>query len=186
MRRSGAHPSVDHVDRLRAQWRRELPSVDTVGMEILGRVYRLSRIVGREIESLFHSFKLDRAEFDVLAALRRAGPPFRLTPTELYRSLMGSSGGMTHRIDRLMEAGLVVRAGPAVDGRSSPVELTKKGRSLIEKAFRADMALEARYLRVLSTDERIRLARLLRELLRPLESMSANTGKPDRPAGRRS
>jgi DNA-binding MarR family transcriptional regulator len=158
--------------------------VDTVGMEILGRVNRLSRIVGREIESLFQSFKLDRAEFDVLAALRRAGPPFRLTPTELYLSLMGSSGGMTHRINRLTAGGLVVRSGPTVDGRSSPVELTTKGRSLIEAAFRADMALEARYLRVLSTDERIRLATLLRALLRPLEAMSASTGKRDRAAGR--
>ncbi len=154
-------------------------------MEILGRINRLSRILGREIEALFRSRKLDRAEFDVLAALRRAGPPFRLTPTELYRSLMGSSGGMTHRINRLVKAGLVVRSTPPVDGRSSPVELTKRGRRAVEDAFSADMTLEAQFLRSLAVSQQRRLAGLLRSLLQPLEVLADSPGGLALRAGKR-
>ena len=91
----------DHVDRLRRQWAHELPDLDTEPMAILGRAYRLSNLVRGSIEATFAGFGLDRGEFDVIATLRRSGPPYRLTPTELYTSLMITSGGLTHRLDRL-------------------------------------------------------------------------------------
>jgi hypothetical protein len=78
----------DHVDRLRGQWRSELPDLDTEPMAILGRAYRLANLVRPSIEATFTSFGLDRGEFDVISTLRRSGPPYRLTPTELYTSLM--------------------------------------------------------------------------------------------------
>lgn len=160
----------DHVDRLRAQWDRELPDLDTEPMTILGRAYRLSNLVRPSIEETFATFGLDRGEFDVISTLRRSGPPYRLTPTDLYTLLMISSGGLTHRLDRLQKAGLIVRERSASDGRSSVIGLTQKGVALAEMAFRADMASEARYLEGLDQEERVALAALLKKLLVSLES----------------
>ena len=166
--RSG-NEEKDHVDRLQAQWTAELPDLDTEPMTILGRAYRLSNLVRPSIEETFASFGLDRGEFDVISTLRRSGPPYRLTPTDLYTLLMISSGGLTHRLDRLQKAELIVRERSAADGRSSVVGLTENGIALAEAAFRADMASEARYLEVLNGQERAALAGLLKKLLISLE-----------------
>lgn len=159
----------DHVDRLRGQWSVELPDLDTEPMAILGRSYRLANLVRPSIEATFASFEIDRGEFDVISTLRRSGPPYRLTPTELYTSLMISSGGLTHRLDRLQKSGLILRERSQADGRSMAVGLTDEGIRLAEAAFRADMASEASYLTDLSVEERTHLAMLLRKLLGSLE-----------------
>lgn len=160
----------DHVDRLRRQWRRELPDLDTEPMTILGRAYRLSNLVRPSIEATFASFGLERGEFDVIGTLLRSGPPHRLTPTELYTLLLISSGGLTHRLDRLEKAGLIRREKSASDGRSVLVALTDAGRTLAEQAFRADMANEAAFLQGLDADERGSLAALLRKLVNSVEA----------------
>jgi DNA-binding MarR family transcriptional regulator len=169
----------DHVDRLRAQWAREMPSVDTEGMAVLGRARRLTLMLRRDIEAVFERHGLDAGEFDVLATLRRAGAPFELRPTELYRSLMVSSGGLTARLDRLERAGLVRRAPSSEDGRSLRVRLTAKGRERIEAAFCEDMAVEARALEALGARERAELARLLRKLTLALEPPPDGAPAPD-------
>lgn len=161
---------ADHVDRLRAQWARELPDLDTEPMAILGRARRLTLLAGSSIEKTFAAFGLDRGEFDVISTLRRAGPPYRLTPTDLYSTLMISSGGLTHRLGRLEKAGLIAREKSANDGRSVEVVLTPSGISLAEEAFRADMANETRYLASLAPAEREALAGLLQKLLEELET----------------
>lgn len=163
-------PNQDHVDRLRAQWARELPDLDTTPMAVLGRAYRLANLVRPSIEATFAGFDLDRGEFDVLSSLRRAGAPFRLTPTELYRALMIASGSLTHRLGRLEKAGLIQRIPSDSDGRSLAVELTEPGRVLVETAFRADMASEMRFLAPLSEDELETLSALLRKLNRGIEN----------------
>src|SRR5437899_5878438 len=96
---------ADHIDRLRAQWALELPDIDTEGMAIIGRARRITLHLRPPIEAVFARHGLDAGEFDVLSTLRRAGPPYRLTPTELYRTLMISSGGLTDRLTRLEAAG---------------------------------------------------------------------------------
>lgn len=156
--------TADHVDRLRAQWARELPDLDTAPMAILGRIYRLSNLVRPSIEATFAGFGLDRGEFDVISTLRRSGQPYRLTPTELYTSLMISSGGLTHRLIRLEKAGLIRREPSPEDGRSLLVCLTEEGRGRAEAAFRADMESEAKFLADLAADEREALEVLLRRL----------------------
>lgn len=160
----------DHVERLRGQWARELPDLDTSAMSILGRAYRLSNLVRPSIEATFASFGLDRGEFDVISTLRRSGPPYKLTPTELYKSLMISSGGLTHRLARLEKAGLVAREKSEQDGRSFLVALTGEGQRRAEEAFRADMADEMRFLERLPLDKRAVLAALLKELLSAIET----------------
>lgn len=159
----------DHVDRLRAQWARELPDLDTEPMAILGRAKRLSNLVAPSIEETFAGFGLDRGEFDVMGTLRRSGPPYQLTPTAMYTTLMLSSGGLTHRLDRLEKAGLIKREKSRHDGRSVVVGLTEAGILLAEKAFRADMASEKDFLQGLTEDERSNLAGLLRKLVLSIE-----------------
>jgi len=155
----------DPVEARRAQWSRELPEVDTVGMAILGRA-RLATLLARgPIERVFAEHGLDTGEFDVLTTLLRSGDPWRLRPTELYRSLMISSGGLTDRLSRLEKSGLVTRSRSLDDARSLLVALTPAGRVVAERAFRADMAVEARLLEALSATERRQLAALLARLV---------------------
>ncbi len=165
--------SRDHVDRIRQQWARELPDLDTTPMEVLGRAYRLARLVTPSIEATFAAYGLDRGEFDVIATLRRAGPPYRLTPTELYRTLMIASGSLTHRLSRLEQAGLVRRVPSQQDGRSLVVELTSEGQQRAEAAFRQDMANEASFMATLEPRKRAQLAALLRELNLAVEARLA-------------
>ncbi|SNB85145.1 DNA-binding transcriptional regulator, MarR family [Agrobacterium sp. 719_389] len=160
----------DHVDRLRGQWARELPDIDTEPMAIFGRAKRLSNLLAPSIEETFAGFGLDRGEFDVIATLRRSGPPYQLTPTEMYTTLMLSSGGLTHRLDRLEKAGLIERRKSKLDGRGVVVCLMPSGIELAEKAFRRDMASELNFLQGLTPDERDNLAALLKKLVLDIEA----------------
>jgi DNA-binding MarR family transcriptional regulator len=170
-----AEEEQDHVDRLRGQWARELPDLDTEPMAILGRAMRITNMVRPSIEATFAGFDLDRGEFDVIGTLRRSGPPYRLTPTDMYTSLMISSGGLTHRLDRLEKAGLIRREKSPHDGRSMLVALTDKGIALSEEAFRIDMASELRFLDVLDAGERKALAGLLRKLIGGIQKKIAES-----------
>lgn len=154
----------DHVDALVDQWARELPKMNTQGMEIFGRARRISRRVSDEIEPILKRYGLDGGQFYVLTALRRSGAPFALRPTEIFRYLMITSGGLTARLARLEAAGLVRRRPSEDDARSLLVELAPKGRRLVEDAIKADMAREAELLEGLTAAERKELARLLRKL----------------------
>jgi DNA-binding MarR family transcriptional regulator len=154
----------DHVGYLLQQWAREMPAIDTQGMAILGRARRIVLTAGPAIETVLRDFDLDRGEFDVLASLRRSGTPFRLSPTDLYRSLMISSGGLTARLTRLEHKGMIVRIPSTDDARSILMELTPSGRKRIEDAFRADMALEHKLVSVLTSAERRQLGTLLGKL----------------------
>jgi DNA-binding MarR family transcriptional regulator len=156
--------SQDGIDERRAQWAAELPEVDTRGMAILGRARWITLTARPPIEAIFKAHGLDSGEADVLFSLLRSGPPYRLRPTELFRSLMISSGGLTDRLNRLTKAGLIRRASAEGDGRSLPVELTEEGIARAREAFREDMAIEAAMLEGLTEDEQVRLADLLRKL----------------------
>lgn len=160
----------DQVDIFRAAWARELPDLDTEGMAIIGRARRITLKLRDGIEAIFASHGIDAGEFDVLGTLLRAGAPYRLRPTELYRALMVSSGGLTNRLARLEKAGHIRRKAAEADGRSLLVELTATGRRLAERAFRADMAHEKAMLAGLGTGERRQLAELLRKLSLALEA----------------
>jgi DNA-binding MarR family transcriptional regulator len=155
---------TDDVDLFIAQRAKESPGIDTDGMAIFGRIYRIATRISPHMEALFARYGLERGEFDVLATLQRNGPPYRLSPTALYRSLMISSGGLTPRLKRLEAAGLVIRIPAPDDGRSLIVELTDHGQVLTRAAFEEDMQLEASWLAALSAQERSFLAGLLRKL----------------------
>jgi len=154
----------DGIDERRAQWTAELPDVDTRGMGILGRARWITLTARPPIEAVFKAHDLDSGEADVLFSLLRSGPPYRLRPTELFRTLMISSGGLTDRLNRLAKAGLIRRAAAEGDGRSLPVELTEEGIQRAKEAFQEDMAVEAAMLEGLTEDEQTQLAGLLRKL----------------------
>ena len=165
-RQSPAAPDADRdgVDDRRDQWARELPDVDTRGMAILGRARLLTLQARSRIDAVLARHGLEPGEADVIFTLLRAGPPYRLRPTELFRSMMVSSGGMTHRLNKLTQAGLITRRAATGDARSLLVELTEAGRRKAEAAFREDMALEAELLAGLSDIEQAQLGHLLRRL----------------------
>lgn len=154
----------DGVDARRAQWAAELPDLDTRGMAILGRMRWITLSLRPPIEAIFRTYGLDSGEFDVIATLRRSGPPYCLRPTELYRWLMISSGGLTARLARLEKAGLIARLPDPDDARSMLVQLTPAGADLTERAFREDMAFEGKVLDALTADEQATLEHLLRKL----------------------
>ncbi|HET7518828.1 MAG TPA: MarR family transcriptional regulator, partial [Actinomycetes bacterium] len=124
-------PLQDHVDHILEQWAQQRPDLDVSPMGIIGRMSRLSRFLERSIATVLGKYGLNEPQFAVLAALRRAGPPHCLSPTDLYNGLLVSSGAMTNRLDRLAAAGLVERVPDPGDGRSLLVALTGKGQQVI-------------------------------------------------------
>ena len=159
----------DHVDHLAAQWARRRPELDTSALELSARVFRLHRILTRGAAAELHEMSLNEGEFSVLAALRRAEPPHELTPTQLYRSLLLSSGAMTHRLDRLERAGHVVRRPDADDRRRVLVRLTSEGLRAVDRAMDAYAATLARLLSVADEEERAAVNGHLRAILLCLE-----------------
>ena len=159
----------DHVDHLIEQWRRVRPDLDVSPMEVIARISRLCRILEREVDAIYAEFGLNHAQFGVLAALRRAGAPYRLSPTELYSSLLITSGAVTNRLERLTAAGLVRRVPDPSDRRSLLVALTPKGHRLIERVLALHYDRERELLAPLSQKEHEALAGSLRRLLLALE-----------------
>ena len=170
----------DHIGQILAQWRRERPDLDVAPMGLLGRLFRVVQLADAALtESLADHYGLQPGWFDLLAALRRAGTPYELNPTQLMRATMLSSGGMTKRLDRMAEAGLVERRDDPADRRGTLVRLTRHGRSTIDKAVAAHLANEDRLLRSLSAADRRALDQLLRTLLADLEATgSSQDGRP--------
>jgi DNA-binding MarR family transcriptional regulator len=158
------------VDGAIAQWREQRPDLDLRPFAVIGRLGRAVAFTDQALEEFFAGHGLTRAQWDVLASLRRAGPPYRLSPTQLYRGLMRTSGTMTHRLAQLRSAGLIRRTPDPADGRGLLVELTAKGRRLVDRLAAGHLANEDRLLAGLTAAEREELERLLRKLLRHLES----------------
>jgi DNA-binding MarR family transcriptional regulator len=159
----------DHIDAILAQWRRERPDLDVRPLGVLGRLFRVAQLADSALSQGVSQYGLQPGWFDLLAALRRAGSPYELNPTELTRATMLSSGGMTKRLDRMAEAGLVERRPDPSDRRGTLVGLTKKGRSVVDEAIAAHLANEERVLQSLSPADRRALDGLLRALLADLE-----------------
>jgi DNA-binding MarR family transcriptional regulator len=161
-------PEPDEVDELVQAWRRERTDLDLAPVEVFSRVSRLSRLLDRARRDAFTAQELEPWEFDVLAALRRAGRPYRLSPGQLLRETMVTSGTMTNRIDRLGERGLVERSPDPHDRRGVLVGLTAAGKRSVDGAFESLLDSERELLAELSAAERRELAGLLKRLMKPL------------------
>lgn len=160
---SQANP--DAVDRIIEQWRVERPELDPSAKAITGRVVRLASIFQRRFGEAFAELDLSEGDYGVLIALRRSGEPFELTPTELARARMMTSGGMTAVIDRLDRRALLERLPNPADRRGSIVRLTAAGRSVIDRAMEVHTEVEHDLVAALEDRDRDQLASLLRTLL---------------------
>jgi len=164
----------DHVDDVLAEWRREQPGLDTSPVAVVARIGRAAALLDRGMNTNFARYGINRTDWDALASLRRTGTPYQRSPTELYRALMRTSGGITHIVDRLEAEGLVERIPDPADRRGLLVRLTRKGRGLVDRAGPTHLDTERRMLAPLTKHEQAELARLLRKLLIGLEEHFAN------------
>src|SRR5580765_563107 len=158
--------AADPVDAILEQWERERPDLDVTATGILGRITRIAALVDQSMDRVFQPHGLTAGDFVVLAALRRSGKPYQLTPTALSRSMMVSSGGTTKRLDRLEARGLIRRDPDPADRRGT---LTKAGLATIDTVASEHVQNEERLLATLSPNQRMTLTRLLRELLLAVE-----------------
>ncbi len=154
----------DGVDLILEQWQRERPELDPSPIGVIGRISRLARELERRLEPVYRAHGLEAGWYDVLATLRRAGPPYRVRPTELTGALMLTSSGTTKRLDRLERAGLIARAPDPDDRRGTLIELTAAGRALVDAVTEAHLDNERRLLAALTDAQRRELAGLLRTL----------------------
>jgi len=168
----------DEVDRLVADWRRERPDVDVAPLEVLSRVTRLARHLDRARRSAFAEHDLEQWEFDVLAALRRSGPPYELSPGRLVTQTLVTSGTMTNRIDRLAGKELLARRRDPTDRRGVLVRLTPAGKLRVDAALQDLLAREHELLGTLDPTDRAELARLLRLLVLPFDGPDDATPPP--------
>jgi DNA-binding MarR family transcriptional regulator len=162
--------SPDHVDAIVEAWRRERPDLDPSAKEVTGRIIRLAGLFQLAYAEAFAPLGINESDFGMLAPLRRAGPPYRLTPTELARHKMMTSGGMTAAIDRLVRKGLLVREPNPADRRGSLVGLTDEGRRVIDDAMVVHTEVEHRLVTALPARDRERLVGYLRTLLQDVDA----------------
>jgi len=155
----------DEVDAVVEAWSRERPDLDVGPMRVLSRVTRLARHLDRQRAAAFSAHGLETWEFDVLAALRRAGAPNQLSPGQLLRETMVTSGTMTNRVDRLAARGLVERDLHPDDKRGVLVRLTDAGRVAVDAALADLLAAERELLAGMAEDDQHQLAQTLRQLL---------------------
>lgn len=157
--------SSDAVDDFVAAWSVERPELDTTAKQVTGRIVRLGALFQLAFGESSATVGLDNPDFGILAALRRSGPDYALTPTELARRRMMTSGGMTAAIDRLVRRGLADRAPNPNDRRGSLVRLTDEGRAAIDRAVDLQADVEKRLVAPLDDAEVAQLTDLLRRLL---------------------
>ena len=135
----------------------------------IGRLKRCTLLLEPRIESAFIRHDLVRWEFDMLATLRRSGAPFILSPTQLFSTLMITSGTMTHRLKALEKRGFITRLPDPDDARSLLVALTETGRARIDEAVESHVENERQLLAGLSAEQRQQLDQALKVFMRLLE-----------------
>jgi DNA-binding MarR family transcriptional regulator len=157
----------DEVDDLVEAWRRERSDLELAPVEVFSRISRLSRHLDRARKQAFNEQQIESWEFDVLAALRRAGAPYELSPGRLLKETLVTSGTMTNRVDRLAARDLVERLPDPSDRRGVLVRLTASGKATVDAAFESLVERERDLLAALPAKDRKQLAGLLRTLLSP-------------------
>ena len=163
---------ADWTDTLLERWAGLEPGFQVETYQVTARLARIALHIARRQEEVFGRFGLNRGDVGVLSALRIAGPPQQLSPTQLFKGLMLSSAGITSRLDRLEKRGLIRRHRHPRDRRGVVVELTDEGRAVLEQAVRANTDSEPELVGALRQKEMQTLAALLKKMLGKLESPS--------------
>lgn len=159
----------DWTDNLLQAWAHLAPGFRSEPYKVTARISRLALHIARHQEKVFGRFGLNRGDVGVLSALRIAGPPNQLSPTRLFKGLMLSSAGITSRLDRLEQRGLVRRTRHPNDRRGVLVELTSEGGAVLDQAVAASAEAESELVAALSSEQVDTLAALLKKMLSRLE-----------------
>jgi DNA-binding MarR family transcriptional regulator len=153
---------LDPIDELVADWSRQRPDLDFASMGLFARLNRFVALSLRQIDANFQDQGMTTAEFDVLAALRRSGPPFMLKPSVLARSLMLTPAGVTNRIDKLEAQGYVTREVSQDDRRVAPIRLTKSGMKSVDALLERHLQREDQLFEALTPAQRRQLEQIMR------------------------
>ncbi len=157
-------PDSDRTAALVSQWQAERPDLDLETMGLVARLLTVARLIEARIGALAAEHGLTVGEGDLLFTLRRAGAPFRLSPTRLAEALLVSSGTVTNRLDNLERRGLIERSPNPDDRRAVDIVLTPAGLELVEAAVGEHVAREAEMVAPLGAGDRRALARALGKL----------------------
>ena len=160
---------LDQIDRIVSLWQQARPDLELGSTEVIGRIVRLEYFITRRVLQDLAHYGLNVGEFDVLAALRRYPPTFKLSPNQLQNMVLISSGALTNRINRLESRNLVSRAQAQHDKRGVIVTLTELGFEVVEKAVGHHLAAEAELANALSGSEQQQLKALLKKMLMAIE-----------------
>ncbi|MEU1346762.1 TetR family transcriptional regulator [Streptomyces sp. NPDC005776] len=128
-------------------------------------------LIGRTVRE----YGISLPAFEVLAALRDAGEPYRRTTGEVAAAGRARAGGLTQHVDRLEAAGLIRRERDADDRRIIRLCLTPEGLELADRVCAVRSAQERELLAGLGAADRRRLSGLLVALGESLEA-----GVPER------
>ncbi|MGH3948062.1 MAG: MarR family winged helix-turn-helix transcriptional regulator [Pseudonocardiaceae bacterium] len=160
----------DQVDLSIEQWAAHWPELDVSALNVFGRVHRIFQMYQAQISRVFSDHGINTASFAVLAALCRTGAPYRLSVGALAEQTLVSTGGMTMRLDRLEQAGLITRERDHDDRRVVYAQLTTTGLGHARRVAEAHFGNESRLLHLLGHSEREQLAQLLRTLEKSIET----------------
>ncbi|HDC2546552.1 TPA: MarR family transcriptional regulator [Salmonella enterica] len=159
----------DFVDNLIQEWLDAFPSLNLNGLPVIARIVRMSHYISQFVDSNLARYNLNVGEFEVLAALAR-NPDLQLSPKELQKKILISSGGLSNRINRLEEKKYIVRIPDPSDRRGVIVRITPEGRKLTLEAVVTHVAIEETLIQELDIEDREQLAGLLKKLIKSQKS----------------
>ncbi len=159
----------DLIDSLISEWKEERPELDASAMEVIGRILKLSKILEKRASKALSIYNIHYTDLDVLATVRRSGKPYELTPSQLMKSVLITSGAMTALLNRLTKMALIYRSPDPKDGRIKLVGLTPKGIKLIDKAIETRFKEANDAVKSLTKTENRELSTLLKKLLKSLD-----------------
>lgn len=156
---------MDELDRIQQAWADEMPELNTTSMALIGRLQIVHKRLALTMSNNFRQYGLTDAGFDVLATLRRSGPPYQLTPNQLLAQTLITSGSLTSRLQSLEKQGFISRSCASTDKRSINVSLTASGKTVIEQALVTHVATQQQLLSGLTQAEQQQLVALLKTFI---------------------
>jgi DNA-binding MarR family transcriptional regulator len=168
----------DSVDLILREWADQRPDLDFSAMAVVTRLARVHAQLAAGLQQVFARFGLTGADFQVIAHLRRAGAPYRMSQARLTSRMALTSGTVSLRVDRLVRRGIVVREPDDDDHRGQLIQLTAEGLRLFDEVAPVHLANEDRLLSALTGDERATLDGLLRRTLGAFENAVIEIGRP--------
>jgi len=161
---------LDSIDRLVKDWEKERPELDVSSMEVVGRLLKLGKVLEKRAEQSLKGTGIHYTDLDVLATIRRSGVPYELTPKQLMKSVLITSGAMTALLDRLTRLNLISRAPDEKDGRIKKAVLTEKGKVVIDEAIQIRFKEAKDSISILNNKDHNTLSNLLKKLLLSLDA----------------